>query len=354
MGRDGRLAYQTVNGYRRPVVIRRIPTAFLWVSSPGAGGLTAGASMNRLDHGRLWGLLLIVSGLIAAPVARTDALSVVQMLRAGGCGGIVPAARPLNREPRLDRAAEQWAGGHSLATATDLSGYHARSAEGLHASGPDDALIQNLRRSQCRTVSGRDLTDVGLYRRGGETWVVLATADGAPGASPPAYPAAPVTRWRTQPDTPPPAPSGRTFSTTPVMESRALALVNAARARGARCGSQSFAPAPPLTLSGTLTDVALGHASDMAQHDYFEHQDLAGHSPADRVRAAGYHEKLVGENIAYGPQTVEEVVKGWLDSPGHCQNIMDPRFAQMGVGLASGSAARKGLFWVQLLAEPRA
>jgi uncharacterized protein YkwD len=92
----------------------------------------------------------------------------------------------------------------------------------------------------------------------------------------------------------------------------------------------------------------------MAQHDYFEHQDLTGHSPADRVRAAGYHEKLVGENIAYGPQSVDEVVQGWLDSPGHCQNIMDPRFAEMGLGLANGRQARRGLFWVQLLAEPKA
>ena len=57
-------------------------------------------AMNRLEPGRLWGLLLIVSGLGAAPLAHTDALSVVQMLRQGGCGGLVPAASPLHREPR--------------------------------------------------------------------------------------------------------------------------------------------------------------------------------------------------------------------------------------------------------------
>ncbi len=91
----------------------------------------------------------------------------------------------------------------------------------------------------------------------------------------------------------------------------------------------------------------------MAEHNYFEHEDLAGRSPADRVRAVGYPEKLVGENIAYGPKTVDEVVQGWLDSPGHCENIMDPRFAEMGIAAAPGRSSRRGLYWVQLLVTPR-
>ena len=108
-----------------------------------------------------------------------------------------------------------------------------------------------------------------------------------------------------------------------------------------------------MRLSETLASVALGHASDMAEHNYFEHVDQAGRSPADRVRAVGYRETLVGENIAYGPQSVEEVVQGWLDSPGHCENMMDARFAEMGLAYAAGQAGRRGLFWVQLLAAPR-
>jgi uncharacterized protein YkwD len=277
--------------------------------------------MNRVNS-RPWGLLVMLTGLSAAPAARSDALSVVQMLRAGGCGGIVPAAPPLRHNPSLDRAAEQWADGHSIDG----------SAAGLRVSGPDEALIQRLRRTDCRAVSSRDLREVGIYHRGADTWLVLAT----PSAS-----------------SPPPA-SPAPVSAMPALATRALQLVNEARARGAHCGGQSFGPAPPLALSGALAGVALGHATDMAVHDYFEHQDLSGQSPADRVRAAGYHEQLVGENIAYGPQSVEEVVRGWLASPGHCENIMDPRFAQMGIGLAPGRASRRGLFWVQLLAEPRA
>ncbi len=97
----------------------------------------------------------------------------------------------------------------------------------------------------------------------------------------------------------------------------------------------------------------MGHAADMAAHQYFEHRDLSGHTPADRVRSVGYRETLVGENIAYGPKSAEEVVQGWLDSPGHCQNIMDPRFAEMGIAYAPGRASKRGLYWVQVLAAPK-
>ncbi len=91
----------------------------------------------------------------------------------------------------------------------------------------------------------------------------------------------------------------------PALASRALQLVNAPRAQGS-LRARFFAPAPPMTLSGTLADVAFGHAIDMLEHDCCEHEDLAGQSPADRVRAVGYREKLVGENIAYGSVSVEE------------------------------------------------
>ena len=303
--------------------------------------------MKRVNPRGPWGLLVILTGLSAAPAARADALSVVEMLRAGGCGGIVPAAPALYHNSLLDRAAEQWANGHSP------------NAQGLRVTGSDEALIQRLRLAACRGVSSRDLREVGVYHRGSDTWLVLASTSTAWSPAPVAY-ATPASASRAAPtarpsvSAPPPASPGRLSSATPGMASRALELINEARSRGARCGAQSFGPAPPLTLSGTLAGVALGHASDMAVHDYFEHQDRSGQSPADRVRAAGYHETLVGENIAYGPQSVEEVVQGWLASPGHCENIMDPRFAEMGIGLAPGQASRRGLFWVQLLAEPRA
>jgi len=282
--------------------------------------------VKRPSRRHLWCLLAMAAGFSANAATQPDAVSAVQILREGGCGGILPPARPLHRHALLDRAAEQWAaGGNSPAAAAKRSGYDAEAAAGLHVRGPESSTVQLLRQSGCRTVTDQSLHDVGVYHHGLDTWLVLATARAAPAAP-----------------------------QAPVLATRALQLVNEVRARGTRCGERSFAPAPPVRLSGTLAGVALGHAADMAAHNYFEHEDLAGRSPAQRVRAVGYQEKLVGENIAYGPKSAEEVVQGWLDSPGHCENIMDPRFAEMGIAYAAGRASKRGLYWVQLLADPRA
>jgi uncharacterized protein YkwD len=303
--------------------------------------------MDRPSVSACLGLLLVCAGLGVTSLARADALSAVQVLREGGCGGIMPAAPPMRRSAILDGVAQQWAAGSSLAAAAQRSTYRAQTTSGLHVSGPEASLLELLRRSGCRALVSRELREIGIYRRGPDNWLVLAFADGAPAA--PALSPEAASR-------PPPraSPQVSVRPSGPLLASRALDLVNQARARGARCGTRAFAPAPPMTLSGTLAGVASGHAIDMAQHDYFEHVDLAGKSPADRVRAVGYREKLVGENIAYGPESVEDVVQGWLDSPGHCENIMDPRFAQMGIAYSAGRTSRRGLYWVQLLAEPRA
>jgi uncharacterized protein YkwD len=272
--------------------------------------------------GAALGAILAVGSALSAPT-RGDPLSTIDILREGGCGGLQPPARILNHDASLDRAAQDWASGRTLGQATEHSGYLAERSAGVHVTGSDSSMMQTLRRSSCATVMNSGMRDVGIYRRGSDTWIVLA--------------------FRYE------VPSGAQSS---ALAARTLELVNQARARTTRCGERSFAPAPPVSLSGTLDGVALGHASDMAENNYFEHQDLAGHTPADRVRAVGYREKLVGENIAFGPRTAEEVVQGWLDSPGHCENIMDPRFAEMGIAYAAGRGKR-GLYWVQVFAEPR-
>ncbi|HEY1491712.1 MAG TPA: CAP domain-containing protein, partial [Steroidobacteraceae bacterium] len=198
-----------------------------------------------------------------------------------------------------------------------------------------DALLRHL---DCHQAADPKLHEFGLYQRGGQAWLMLAGARGV-------TPAGQNTILAAQP-----APSGKG---EPLAVSRQVELINAARARGARCGTHALSPAPPVHLSTRLSEVALGHALDMAQHHYFDHADPAGRSPADRVRASGYRETLVGENIAYGPKSADEVVRGWLDSPGHCENIMDVRFSEVGLAYASGSGSKPGLYWVQVFAAPR-
>ena len=336
--------------------------------------------MNSAFRGLLCGLFVWGAVLIALP-SRADVLFAVRVLREGGCGGVLPAAPQLHHNPLLDRSAQEWSVGRTLTEAIDLSGYHAVSAAGLHVQGPDAEMLRLLERSGCRTLASQGLHEIGIYRRGFDAWIVLATgreltANAGDGGVPTAMPApvpgavpapahAPVPRADTAPGpTPAPVPDARTAAgpapapvpgsaLSPILATRAIQLVNNARARGARCGNEMLGPAPPVTLSNTLTGVAYGHASDMAVNNYFEHDDLQGKTPSDRVRATGYPEKLVGENIAYGPKSVDEVVQGWLDSPGHCENIMDPRFVEMGLGYATSHDSKHALYWVQVLATPR-
>jgi uncharacterized protein YkwD len=136
------------------------------------------------------------------------------------------------------------------------------------------------------------------------------------------------------------------------VRARVVELVNEARSRGRRCGRERFAAAAPLDTSAKLNDAAAEHARDMLKNDFFEHRGSDGSQPADRIKHAGYPHRLAGENIALGPESAEEVVAGWLASPGHCANIMEPRFQDIGVGLASGRK-RGQVYWVQTFGTPR-
>ena len=133
---------------------------------------------------------------------------------------------------------------------------------------------------------------------------------------------------------------------------RVVELVNAARARGRKCGSTRFTAAAPLSVSRDLNDAAASHARDMARRNFFEHRGSNGSQPKDRVLRAGYEPRISGENIAFGPESAEEVVAGWLDSPGHCANIMDSRFEHIGVGVAA-ERKRNRIYWVQTFGAPR-
>jgi len=137
----------------------------------------------------------------------------------------------------------------------------------------------------------------------------------------------------------------------PVVQERILELVNEARARDRRCGRQFFSATAPLQSSPSLQKAATSHARDMARRNYFDHHAPDGSEPRDRVRRTGYRWTLIGENIAFGPESAEEVVAGWLASPGHCANIMDPRFRDLGSAVAKGRK-RGHFYWVQDFGKP--
>jgi uncharacterized protein YkwD len=127
---------------------------------------------------------------------------------------------------------------------------------------------------------------------------------------------------------------------------RVFQLVNAARSGARRCGRRGVGSAPPLRPSRALTLAAQDHAHDMVRRRYFDHAGSDGSAPKERVRRRGYEPRLTGENIAYGPESAEEVVAGWLRSPGHCENIMDARFHD--TGLALDVDRRSGaVYWVE-------
>ena len=136
------------------------------------------------------------------------------------------------------------------------------------------------------------------------------------------------------------------------VRARVVELVNAARSHSRKCGSERFPAAPPLSISRELNDAAADHARDMARRKYFDHRGKDGSQPKDRVLRTGYQPRLTGENIAFGPESAEEVVAGLLASPGHCENIMDSRFRHIGVGLSVGRG-RGRIYWVQTFGAPR-
>lgn len=137
----------------------------------------------------------------------------------------------------------------------------------------------------------------------------------------------------------------------PGLRQAILQEVNAARARGASCGSQAFGPSRPLSWNPQLVAAASGHSQDMAENNYFDHRSASGTRPAQRVQATGYKWGSVAENIAAGFFNSRTVVQGWLGSPGHCVNIMDPKYTEIGVACMARPGTTYGEYWTMVLAR---
>lgn len=134
-------------------------------------------------------------------------------------------------------------------------------------------------------------------------------------------------------------------------EEQVLAIVNQRRAEGADCGVEgSFASTHALAMDPALRCAARKHSADMAEREFFAHDNPSGEEPWDRIEAAGYAFQAAGENIAAGQIDAAMVMQGWMDSDGHCANIMNPDFTEIGVGFFPGG--QFGTLWTQDFAAP--
>ena len=128
--------------------------------------------------------------------------------------------------------------------------------------------------------------------------------------------------------------------------------VNQARSEPRYCGSDYYEAAPALSYSCQLEIPASDHSQDMASDNFFSHIGSDGLRVPHRVSAANYSWQAVGENIAAGFSGVEGVMTAWLDSPGHCRNIMNDRYTEFAVVVKKTSAADYSNYWTQVFALP--
>jgi uncharacterized protein YkwD len=155
--------------------------------------------------------------------------------------------------------------------------------------------------------------------------------------------------------TPPVTPSNTPTSPTGLSSElqTLLVLVNDARAVQRKCGNNLFVASKALTPNDKLTLAAQKHSQDMDVTGELSHTTLAGamnYTPGTtfdaRIKQEGYAFKTAGENVAWGFSTPQSVLKAWLESEGHCRNIMNPAFTEIGLG-------KTGSYWAQSFAAPQ-
>src|SRR5690606_14354200 len=131
-----------------------------------------------------------------------------------------------------------------------------------------------------------------------------------------------------------------------------LALINSARSEARQCGGRPFAAASALSWNALLGGVAEAHSRDMASRNFFSHLGPDGRTPGDRAELAGYAGMRLGENIAAGRDTRRKVLDGWLASPAHCANLMNPKFSELGAAYVVDPRSDAGIYWTALFGAP--
>ena len=225
---------------------------------------------------------------------------------------------PLTSDTRLVLPANS-AG--DLQQALARAAYPMVNVQAISLSGPKDAAaaMKAVSESFCRVVLDPQYVDIGVSNTGQDWRIVLARPLLSSGRG----------DWQTE---------GK----------QVLSLINAARAQPHQCGTQAFTATTALTWNDNLAGAANSHTRNMANGNFFDHLDHDGRTPGDRAELAGYTAKTVGENIAAGLDAPRKVVDGWLASPGHCANLMNPQFRELGAAYAMDPKSDAGIYWTAL------
>ncbi|MBG6075465.1 CAP domain-containing protein [Polaromonas sp. CG_9.11] len=241
------------------------------------------------------------------------------------CEGRQTAATgPLAPSPALSGV--QGASGGPLNDELKARGYQAAQVQTITVSGPASAsaVMKLITQRFCRPLLSTRYAEIGISRDAATWRIVLAR----PLLSPD------LDEWRE---------AGR----------EVLRLANMARAKPRTCGDQPFSPAPLVTWNAQIAAAAHVHSRDMANRNYFRHSGKDGGQVGDRAGREGYAWQRVGENIAAGQGSPQQVMSAWLSSPHHCANIMDPHFTEMGAAYAVNPESDGVIYWTQVFGTPR-
>jgi uncharacterized protein YkwD len=268
-----------------------------------------------------------LAALLATSAAIASPIDVVNEIRARGCKPGTGGVAAVELAPKLNEAARINASGTPLADSLKQVGYRAARSTSIFIRGTarqDEALGRVLRDRFCDDVLDAGYREFGTARRGKDVMVVFARPFVAPSPA--------------QAD---------------AISEEMLRLVNEARANPRACGSEHFAAAPPVRLSAQLAHVALIHARDMARRGVMSHEGSDGSNVAERATRIGYQWRAVAENVSMGQETPAAALASWIASPGHCVNVMSPKYTEMGVAFADNPDSRAGTYWAQVFGLPR-
>ena len=135
----------------------------------------------------------------------------------------------------------------------------------------------------------------------------------------------------------------------------ALARINQLRAAGADCRTAGkFPAAAALTWNALLTQAAEAHTQDMVAKSFFGHTGSNNSTLQTRVDLTGYKWSALGENIAAGYDSIDSMLAGLMASDGHCANIMNASFSEVGMVCVAGTASSTyNSYWTMDFGRPR-